>query len=197
MKKKACFLDRDGVVIVDKDYLCDVNEVQLTENAAQAIKKLNDANYIVIIVSNQSGVARGYFSEASIDGVHNQICKLIATDSGAVIDKFYYCPHHKHGTIAPFNIDCDCRKPKLGMFEQSLNDFDIDVANSVMVGDKVSDVLAGNNIGCKRSFLVKTGHGIEELAKLNTSKNSKLKFTVAENLAEAVENILNLKNDIK
>ncbi len=192
MKRRACFLDRDGVVIVDKDYLSDVNEVQLTENAAQAIKKLNDANYIVIIVSNQSGVARGYFSESSIDGVHQQIRELISARSGAVIDKFYYCPHHKHGTVAPYNIDCNCRKPKLGMFEKAIKDFEIDLENSIMVGDKISDVLAGNNIGCKKSYLVKTGHGTEELAKFSASENSNLKFTVTKDLTEAVENIFNL-----
>ena len=189
MKKKACFLDRDGVVIVDKDYLSNPSDVQLTDGAAQAIKKLNDMNYLVIVVSNQSGVARGYFNEGSIKDVHQKISDLIKYQANAVIDKFYYCPHHKNGSIAPYNIDCDCRKPKLGMFKKALTDFDIDIENSIMIGDKISDIKAGNQIGCKHSYLVKTGHGREELEKIKYHNNLDLKFSIAENLANAVEDI--------
>ncbi|UDQ97273.1 HAD family hydrolase [Lentisphaerota bacterium WC36G] len=193
MKRKACFLDRDGVVIVDKDYLAHPHEVVLTPNAAQSIKKLNDANYLVIIVSNQSGVARGYFPEDAINDVHERIRFLIDDEAKAVIDKFYYCPHHSKGAVAPYNIDCECRKPKLGMFQQAAQDFNLDIENSIMVGDKLSDIQAGNDFGCIKSFLVKTGHGLESLADYSTKKYPQLKFNVAGDLSEVVDQILRNK----
>ncbi|MBS0246345.1 MAG: HAD family hydrolase [Proteobacteria bacterium] len=139
--KPAAFFDRDGVLNVDRDYVHRVDQLEWIEGAAEAIKLLNDAGYLVIVVTNQSGVARGLYDEAAIGILHAHMQAYLAAH-GARIDAFYYCPHHPQGKVERFAINCACRKPGTGMLEQAAADWSIDRAYSFMIGDKDIDLAA-------------------------------------------------------
>ena len=156
--KPAVFLDRDGTINVEKDYLYRIEEFEFTPGAVEAIKLLNQAGYLVVVVTNQSGVARGYYAEADVETLHSHIDQLLALQ-GARVDAWYYCPHHAQGK-PPYNQECNCRKPLPGMLLQAAADHAIDLTRSWMVGDKTADIEAGQAAGCK-PVLVMTGYGAE------------------------------------
>ena len=162
--KKCVFLDRDGNINVEKDYLHKIEEFEFIDGAREAIKIFNDLDYLVVVVTNQSGVARGYYDEKSVKTLHDYLQKEVEKIGGHV-DGFYYCPHHPENGIGKYKLNCNCRKPEPGMFIKAQKDLDIDFSSSIMVGDKISDIKAGTNLGM-RSILVKTGHGLEEEKKL-------------------------------
>jgi D-glycero-D-manno-heptose 1,7-bisphosphate phosphatase len=146
-KKPAVFVDRDGTLIEEVNFLSRVEDLRLFPYAHESIKKLKDAGYLVIVVTNQSGIGRNVFDEASMHDIHKEIQSRLE----GMIDAFYFCPH----------LPCDgcaCRKPGLGMIESAMRDFEIDLPNSWMVGDKKIDVETGRNAGM-RSALVMTGYG--------------------------------------
>ena len=182
--RPAIFLDRDGVVIEDGHYVGSVDRVRLVPGSAPAVAALNRAGWVVVVVTNQGGVARGYFTFDSVPVVHAHIGELLAPHGGRV-DAFYYCPHHPDGEVAEYRLACDCRKPKPGMLRQAAADLNLDLARSWMVGDRVSDLEAGAAVGA-RTVLVRTGYGSQvdadglDRAALNLAG-------VAENLADAVE----------
>jgi len=158
MMKSAVFLDRDGTLIEEVGYLKDIKDIKLIEGAAEGIKKLNEHGILVILVTNQSGVARGYFDEENVTIV-NQELKRILQEKETYLDGIYYCPHHKKGVVEKYAIDCQCRKPKTGLIQQALEDFkDIDLKKSYVIGDKAIDIELARNAGCK-GILVKTGYG--------------------------------------
>lgn len=157
MKRKAVFLDRDGTIIEEANYLSDPDGVKLIENAAKGIKQLRDAGYLVIVTSNQSGIARGYFDEPTLALV-NQRMQEHLKEENTDIDGLYYCPHHKKGKVESFAMECDCRKPNPGMIHQATKDFEIDLEHSWVVGDKLADVQFGQAVGCQTA-LVLTGYG--------------------------------------
>ena len=159
--RKACFFDRDGVIIEEADYISDPSLVRLCPFAADAIRAMHDAGRLVIVVSNQSGIARGYFTEADLRAVEARMNELLA-EAGVKIDAAYYCFHHKKGIVPEYAIDCDCRKPKPGMLLRAAKDLDIDLAASFMIGDKESDLEAGLNAGCCGVALVRRGHGVHQ-----------------------------------
>ena len=159
--KKCVFLDRDGNINVEKEYLHKIEEFEFIDRAKEAIKIFNDLGYLVVVVTNQSGVARGYYDEESVRELHKHL-EAEVKKIGGHIDGFYYCPHHAEKGIGKYKQKCNCRKPEPGMFLQAKADLDIDFSKSIMVGDKLSDVEAGKNLGM-RSILVKTGHGMKEL----------------------------------
>jgi len=163
--KKCVFLDRDGNINIEKDYLHKIEDFEFIKGAKESIKIFNDLGYLVVVVTNQSGVARGYYDESSVEKLHNHLQREVEAIGGH-IDGFYYCPHHPEKGIGKYKVDCDCRKPEPGMFLQAKKDLDIDFSKSIMVGDKISDVKAGKNLGM-RSILVKTGHGVEEVEKVD------------------------------
>lgn len=146
--KPAAFLDRDGVLNVDRDYVHRIDQLTWIDGAAEAIKLLNNAGYLVIVVTNQSGVARGLYDEAAIGTLHAHMRDYLAA-RGARIDAFYYCPHHPQGKIERFAITCACRKPGTGMLEQAAADWPIDRARSFMIGDKDIDVAAAAAFGIR------------------------------------------------
>lgn len=161
--KPAVFLDRDGTINVEKDYLYRVEEFEFTPGAVEAIRLLNQAGYLVVVVTNQSGVARGYYTEADVKTLHSHIDHVLVSQ-GARVDAWYYCPHHEHGKL-PYNQACDCRKPMPGMLRQAAADHAIDLTRSWMVGDKPADIEAGQAAGC-RPVLVMTGYGAETADRL-------------------------------
>lgn len=159
--RQACFFDRDGVIIEEADYIHDPAQVRLCPFAADAIRAMHDAGRLVIVVSNQSGIARGYFTEADLRAVEARMNELLA-EAGVKIDAAYYCFHHKKGVVPEYAIDCDCRKPKPGLLLRAAKDLDIDLDASFMIGDKESDLEAGLNAGCCGVALVRTGHGVHQ-----------------------------------
>lgn len=159
MKNKAVFLDRDGTVNVEKDYLHRTEDLEFEENIPETLKYLYDKGYKLIIVSNQSGIARGYFTVQDVEHLHSFMRKK-AEDAGFKIEKFYYCPHHPEGTVPEFSFECSCRKPGTGLIDQAVKDFDIDVSASYMIGDKAADMIAGKRAGLT-TILVGTGYGKE------------------------------------
>ena len=155
--RAAVFLDRDGTVIEEVNYLSHPDQVQLLPGAAAAIRKVNERGIPVVVVTNQAGVARGFFSESRISEVHVRLDTLLA-ESGARIDAYYACPHHPEGVVEPYRVVCACRKPKPGLLCRAALELGLDLSSSCMIGDKLSDLEAGALAGC-RSILVRTGYG--------------------------------------
>ena len=158
-KQKAIFLDRDGTINKYKDFITDIRDIELLPTVATAIKKINESGYLAIIVSNQPVVARGECTFDEVNEMFDKIETLLGKD-GAYIDGVYYCPHHPKsgfiGEVKELKIDCDCRKPKIGMLLKAANDFNLDLPKCVMIGDGENDVKTGKNAGIK-TVLVKTG----------------------------------------
>lgn len=145
---KAIFLDKDGTLIRNVPYNITPALIELNEEIVETLRILQQHNYLLVVVSNQAGVAKGYFDEKALVGVNNHIAGLLA-GSGVAIDAFYYCPHHPDGIIAEYAIKCDCRKPAPGMLLQAAATLEIDLAASWMIGDFLDDVEAGHRAGCK------------------------------------------------
>ena len=139
-RAKAAFLDRDGVINIDKNYLSDPAELELIKGAADALKILREKGFLLIIVTNQSGIARGYFTEKDLFKIHERLFQILAAE-GIEIDAFYYCPHRP-------DENCTCRKPNPGLIIKAINDFNIDLNKSWFVGDQESDFLTAKKIGC-------------------------------------------------
>jgi len=155
--RPAIFLDRDGVVIEDSHYLGNSARVRLVPGAAETIAELNRAGWAVVIVTNQSGVARGLFPLEAVGAVHDHLAGLLR-GHGARIDAFHFCPHHPEADVPAFRLDCECRKPKPGMLCRAAAELGLDLAESWMIGDRESDLEAGAAAGC-RTVLVRTGYG--------------------------------------
>jgi D-glycero-D-manno-heptose 1,7-bisphosphate phosphatase len=139
--RPAAFLDRDGVLNVDHGYVYDPDQFEWIAGAPEAVRLLNQAGYTVIVITNQSGVARGYYDEAAVKALHTYMQGQLAT-VGAHIDAIYYCPHHPDGIVKELTMTCQCRKPGTGMLEQAARDWPIDTARSFMIGDKDADMAA-------------------------------------------------------
>ncbi len=178
-KIKACFLDRDGVLIEEVNYLSSPDQVNILPESIKALQLLKDNNYKIIVVTNQAGVARGFFTEDSILKVHREIDRQLS-EYKLKVDHYYYCPHHPDGSVNKYAITCNCRKPMPGMILKAVHDFNLDLNNSFLVGDKISDLTAAANSGCL-GLLVETGHG-KEHKKDAISKD----FPVFPNLEQAV-----------
>lgn len=179
-KTPAVFLDRDGVIIREPPhYPHRLDQIVFYDDVIESIKYLNDLNYPVIIVTNQSGIARGMFTETDVRRFHSEMLKKL-NEGGASITTIYYCPHHPEGNVAEYRCNCGCRKPLPGMLFLADSDHNIDLKNSFIIGDKVTDLLAGRAAGCK-TILVRTGHGRETI-KIITSEAD----YVAKNLFDAV-----------
>jgi D-glycero-D-manno-heptose 1,7-bisphosphate phosphatase len=140
-KRPAAFLDRDGVLNVDHGYTHKPDQLEWISGAPDAVRMLNNAGYIVIVITNQSGVARGYYNEPAIHKFHTHMQDALRAQ-GAHIDAFYYCPHHPEGTVKEFAIRCHCRKPQTGMLEQAAREWQIDLGRSFLIGDKDDDMAA-------------------------------------------------------
>ncbi len=156
-KQPAVFLDRDGVLIEDTHYPDSFSKIIIIPDAVQALRILNEKEFRIIVISNQSGVARGLFPLDFVINTHIMLKNEFARQN-AGIDEFYFCPHHPEGTIKEFSIACNCRKPKTGMIERAVKDFPVTLPESYMIGDKLSDLQTGLNAGIS-PILVKTGYG--------------------------------------
>ena len=161
-KQKAVFLDRDGTINKYVGFLRNINQFELIEGVAEAIKRINASGYLCIVVTNQPVIARGEVTVPQLEEIHNKMETLLGLE-GAYIDGLYYCPHHPHkgfeGEVLELKFDCECRKPKPGMLLKAAEDFNIDLSKSWMVGDGVNDIKAGENAGCKTCLIGKNEFG--------------------------------------
>src|ERR1700682_6329733 len=151
--KRAVFIDRDGTIPEEVGYINHPSRFNLFPYAASAVKHLNKNGWLAILVTNQAGVARGYFSEDMIQTVHVAMTAELESN-GAKLDAIYYCAHHPSVGEPPYRLDCDCRKPKPGLVSRAAQDFDIDLSESWMVGDRCSDIELARNAGLKSAFVL-------------------------------------------
>lgn len=161
--KPVVFLDRDGTLNVEAGYIRNLNDLNLIEGAAEAVRKLNSAGVAAVLVTNQSGAARGYYPEDHILALNSRLVSLLK-DGGAFLDDVYYCPHLPDGTVEKYTFECECRKPAIGLVERAYKEHpDFDRKRSFVVGDKATDVELASNCGAK-GILVETGYGQQVLA---------------------------------
>lgn len=185
---RAVFLDRDGVICREAGYVSDPRKLQLLPGADDAVRLFNEFGITTVVVTNQSGVARGFFPEESI-GIINSSMKELLRGRGAHLDGIYYCPHHPEGIVATYRKECDCRKPATGLLRRAANDFNIDLSRSYLVGDKLSDMECARRAGSK-GILVLTGYGAAEYRRIDGTPGMNPAF-VASDLLEAARWVIN------
>ena len=153
---KAVFLDRDGVIIKDVSLLTVPDAIFILNSVPDALNKLKKSGFILIVVSNQTVVARGLATENHVKEINSEIERKIDELGGPNFDKIYFCPHHPNASLPEYRKKCECRKPRTGMFSQAAKDHNIDLNSSFMIGDRITDIIAGKNAGCK-TILLETG----------------------------------------
>ena len=163
-RRPAVFLDRDGTIVREVNYLSRIEDLELLAGAGEAIARLNRLGLPVILVSNQSGVARGLFDTAFVERCHHRLQELLAP-CGAHIDAFFFCPHHPTAGRPPYRKTCDCRKPAPGMLWRAARQFDLELKNSFVIGDKECDLELAAAVGA-RGILVATGYGRQTAAEM-------------------------------
>jgi D-glycero-D-manno-heptose 1,7-bisphosphate phosphatase len=183
--KGAVFLDRDGTLIEEVGYLDRPERLELYPWTIDAIRALNRVGLVTVLVSNQSGVARGFFTEAVVDQIHRRLADRLG-EGGARLDAYYHCPHHPHGTIPGYARACACRKPGRGLVDRAVEEFGIDPARSYTVGDRWVDIALARAVGA-RGILVRTGYGVSSERSAPSSLSAD---AVVDNLAGAVSWIL-------
>jgi D,D-heptose 1,7-bisphosphate phosphatase len=191
MKKNAAvFLDRDGTINEEVGYLDSIDKLNLFAYTAEAIRLINESGMKAVVMTNQSGVAKGYFTEEFVRTVHGRIQEMLR-GRGAFIDAFYYCPHHQTEGIGVYLQSCACRKPGAGMLIQASKELDIDLRRSYTVGDMLKDIQVARTVGAK-GILVKTGYGINTIEKGLTSDSSEIcqPSYIAEDILDAVKWII-------
>ena len=156
MKLKAAFFDRDGVLNVDKSYLYKIEDLEWIDGAKEALAYLTQHGYIVFVVTNQSGIARGYYTVDDMNKLHEFMAQQVAA-AGGKIEKFYYCPHLPEGKIAEYAVECDCRKPQPGLILRAFEEYEIDKDAAFLIGDKPRDVESAEAAGIK-GFLFSGGN---------------------------------------
>lgn len=180
---RAVFLDRDGTLIEELGYLNQIERLSFFPYSVDAVRLLNRAGFAVVVVTNQAGVARGFFDESFVDEVHTRIAERM-TLGGARIDAFYYCPHHPDGAVEKYRQTCDCRKPNPGLLRRAAVERKLDLSKSFVVGDRRHDLEAGSAVGAT-GVLVRTGYG-----RRDEHAVARQAAAVTDNLIEAVSWIL-------
>ena len=156
MTRKAVFIDRDGVLVHDLGLVTDANQFVVMEGVPEALRLLKQAGYLLIVATNQAVVARGLISEAALETLHESLQEMLSSRGAPRLDAIFACPHHPNANVAEFKVACECRKPMPGLLTKAAALYGIDLSTSYMVGDRPTDVLAGQRAGC-RTILVETG----------------------------------------
>jgi D-glycero-D-manno-heptose 1,7-bisphosphate phosphatase len=187
MKIPAVFMDRDGTINEQMGYINHISRFILLTGAAEAIRLLNRHRYLAIIVSNQSGVARGYFPLQLVEDVHSHMRELLKKEN-AVIDGIFFCPHYRTGVVSEYTAECDCRKPRTGLIKSACETFDIDMTNSYVIGDRCTDIEFAKRANLK-GILVKTGYGLGDIEYVLPGSSIKPAY-IASDLLDAVRWII-------
>ncbi len=161
MKRRALFLDRDGVINKEKNYVHKVEDFHFIDGIFETCKAFQDAGYLIVVITNQSGIGRGYYSEDDYKNL-TEWMKGEFIKRGVAIAGDYFCPHHPEEALGDYRTICSCRKPAPGMILKASEELGIDLENSLLVGDKEIDIEAGLNAGVGRNYLVRTGHDVDE-----------------------------------
>lgn len=167
-KCRAVFLDRDGTINEEKDYLHRIEDFEFIPGASVAIRRLREAGFLVIVVTNQSGVARGYYTLEDVAILHRHMQRVLES-TGAAVDGIYVCPHHPVEGVGEYRRECDCRKGRPGMLLRAAEEHGVDLRRSYMIGDKVADIEAGEMAGCL-PLMVLTGYGEKESARIPSGR---------------------------
>lgn len=186
MKQKAIFLDRDGTLNIEKDYLYKIEDFEFLPGVISALRLLQEAGYLLIIITNQSGIAKGYYTEESYQKLNKWMLSALQ-EQGIKVDGVYYCPHHPEAKIEKYRVDCSCRKPKLGMYEQAVRDYDIDLSISYAIGDKIRDCAICKESSCK-GYLIASNEKPETIEAVKNGEYERVRY--AADLYEAVNDIL-------
>lgn len=181
--RRAVFLDKDGTLVEDVPYNVDPAKICLTPGAGSGLRRLAQAGFALVVVSNQSGVARGYFPESALTAVEARLRELLQAE-GAQLDGFHYCPHHPVGKVPEYARSCSCRKPAPGLVLAAAQQLNLDLRQSWLVGDILDDIEAGRRAGC-RTVLLNTGHETEW-----SLMPERLPHRVAPHLTDAADQIL-------
>lgn len=160
-RRPAAFIDRDGVINREREYVYRIEDFELVPGAIEGLRRLHEAGYALVVVTNQAGIARGLYTEADFQQLSSHMWRLLKGE-GIDLAGIYHCPHHPTAGQGEYRRDCDCRKPAPGMLLRAAADLDLDLSRSVMVGDKRSDAEAGRAAGIREAVLVRTGHGLSE-----------------------------------
>lgn len=183
IKTKAAFIDRDGVINEERNYVHRISDFVLLPGVIEGLSLLRDAGYLLIVVTNQSGIARGYYGEDAMEHLHDNL-RIQLAQNALFLDAIYFCPHHPNGIVKSLAIECACRKPSPGMLLKAAKEFDLDLTSSVLVGDKISDVQAGKRAGVGRTVIVESGHKVSQAARSEAD-------IVAANLLSAAQVLTN------
>ncbi len=186
---KAIFLDRDGTIVYEVGFIDNADDLELFPGTADALARAKALGFRLVVITNQSGVARGLFPEDTVVEINNAMQKLLV-QARVVLDGIYYCPHHPEGTKNAYKNACDCRKPAPGMIKKASEDIGLDLKNSYMIGDKLSDIQSGINAGLK-TILVRTGYGKDTEISLIHDKLDTQPDAIVDTLPEAIEWIIN------
>jgi len=182
---KAVFLDRDGTLIREVGYLSRPDEIRVLPEACEAVRRINQAGLKAIVITNQSGLGRGFFDEAELGAIHARLSELFAAED-ASLDAFFYCPHHPDSQHPAFSRVCDCRKPSPGLLERARDVLGVSLADSVIIGDKLVDVESGHRAGAL-GILVRTGYGEFSELQLKDKENQTEPDHVADNVLAGVK----------
>lgn len=188
---KAVFLDRDGTIIEQMGYINHFSRIRIFPFAVEAIRLFRRANFKIIVVTNQAGVAKGYLSEDMLNDMHDRMLRDFEKQ-GAKIDRLYYCPHHPREGKGIYQKDCPCRKPKTGMIEKAVSEFDIDLKRSFVIGDRDSDIELAHRTNMRSAFVL-TGYGIGEYVSKKGAFPFKPTF-VFNHILQAAQTIVHLDN---
>jgi D-glycero-D-manno-heptose 1,7-bisphosphate phosphatase len=187
---RSVFLDRDGVLIEDVDLLVHPDQVRLLDGVAPALRRLRSTGFRLLMVTNQTVVARGLATLEQVAAVHREIDRMLIAANGPALDGSYICPHHPHATLPDYRAECDCRKPRPGLLLRAAHEYELDLSASFLVGDRVTDVAAGAAAGC-RTVLVRTGrHAAPRIVTLEPLDPDLAPDHECERLAEAADYIL-------
>lgn len=187
MKNKAVFLDRDGTINVEKDYLYKIEDFEFLPGVIEALRELQDNGFLLIVITNQSGVARGYYKEKDCVKLNNWMVKRLKRE-GVNISHVYYCPHHPEASIAKYRMNCSCRKPGVKLFEQAVKDYNLDLSRCVAIGDKIRDCAICSETEC-RGYLINNNEKDEIINRAKAGDYKNVKY--APSMTEAVMDLLN------
>ena len=192
-ESKAVILDRDGVLVEDVDFSTNVAQLRILPGVPEALTRLAQAGFKFAVVTNQAMIARGLGTEAEVAAINQTLADQLVKAGAPRIEKFYVCPHHPKANLSAYRLECECRKPQPGMLRQAAKDLDFNLTRSFMVGDRVTDIVAGKSAGC-RTIWVETGKHTEAVIETSNpiDQNIKADWTCA-GLPEAAQWILSLK----